>query len=260
MINLSKSLTPFLLLFFGIVSISLSSCKDDDRDPEVDCTAFEWGYEGDEGPSHWAECTVDCGGTVQSPVDLKGEVADAALMSLGTHFEEVPVEVINNGHTVEFEYEAGSTFTVNGEDFDLLQFHFHTESEHTVNGTHYAMEAHLVHKNTTTGALAVIGIFFEEGAENAFLKNFSDNLPASKDDHFSDATTHVNVADLLPADNSYFTYSGSLTTPPCSEIVTWFVMKTPVTASAAQIDAFHTIMHDNNRPVEDINGRVISSF
>ena len=257
--NFFKKNYPVLVIF-ALVTLTFSACKDDDEPTAVDCDNFQWAYEGNEGPANWFECNTDCGGTVQSPIDVTGAQADASLTALSTHFEAVPVELINNGHTVEFEYEAGSKLTLNGADFELLQFHFHTESEHTVNGTHYPMEAHLVHKNNATGALAVIGIFFEEGAENVFLKNFSDNLPAAKDDHVSDSATTVDVTDLLPADNSYFTYSGSLTTPPCSEIVTWLVMKTPVEASADQISKFHTIMHDNNRPIQGLNGRTITEF
>ncbi len=159
---------------------------------------------------------------------------------------------------MQFNYEASSTMDLNGVDYNLLQFHFHTGSEHTINGTQYPMEVHLVHQNDA-GELAVVGIMFEEGNENAFLKNFSDNLPAAKDDNYS-STTKVNAGDLIPSTGGYFTYSGSLTTPPCSEIVTWIVMKNPIQISASQIENFHTIMHDNFRPTQPLNGRVIDDY
>ncbi len=240
----------FFLIIFSLIIFS-EACKSDGK---IDCDDFHWSYEGQEAPNTWQNCYADCGGQAQSPINITGAVADAALADLETHYEDVPIELINNGHTVEFEYEAGSIFKVNGEDFELLQFHFHTGSEHNVNGNQYPMEVHLVHKNAASGELAVIGIFLEEGDENIFLKNFSDNLPINEDDHYSSAI-NVNVTDLLPVGTAYYTYSGSLTTPPCSEIVTWFVMKDPVQASATQINAFHAIMHDNFRPIQTLNGR-----
>ncbi len=224
---------------------------------QVNCEDYHWEYEGETGPDTWATCFADCGGQSQSPIALSGSEPDNIPTALETHYEDVPIELINNGHTVEFEYEAGSTFTLEGEAYNLLQFHFHTGSEHTINGTRYAMEAHLVHQNAMTGQLAVIGVMFEEGAENAFLKNFSDNLPVSEGDHYSSAGL-VNVGNLIPSSGGYYTYSGSLTTPPCSEIVTWIVMKRPVEASAEQLSNFHTIMGDNYRPLQDLNGRTVT--
>jgi len=223
---------------------------------EHSCNDFHFAYDGEEGPDHWATCFADCGGGTQSPIDIAGAVTDMTLPGLEVHYENVPIELINNGHTVEFEYETGSKLVLNGEDYKLLQFHFHSSSEHTVGGTQYPMEAHLVHINEATGALAVIGIFFENGAENTFLKNFSDNLPASSGDHYSPGSL-ANVEELLPADGNYYTYTGSLTTPPCSEIVTWIVMKAPVEASSEQLSNFSGVLHDNFRPVQDLNGRTV---
>ncbi len=245
-----------LLLSIFITSLLLSSCQEDD---EVDCITFEWGYEGDASPDNWESCHTECGGQSQSPINITGAVVDGSLTALETHYEGVPIELINNGHTVEFEYEVGSMLQLNGDDYDLLQFHFHTGSEHTIDNLQYPMEAHLVHQNAATGNLAVIGIFFEEGSENSFLANFSDNLPLAADDHYS-STNMVNVGDLLPANGAYYTYSGSLTTPPCSEIVTWLVLKTPVEASSTQIQNMHDIIHDNYRPVLPLNEREIKEF
>ncbi len=236
----------------------LPACNNDDDDGTIDCNDYHWEYEGDDGPDSWASCFADCGGTSQSPIAIVGDVDPATNTALETHYADAPIELVNNGHTVQFNYEAGSTLSLNGDEFELLQFHFHTGSEHTINGTQYPMEVHLVHQNSA-GNLAVVGVMFETGGENAFLKNFSDNLPAEKDATHSDAAT-VNVGDLIPPKGGYFTYSGSLTTPPCSEIVSWIVMKVPVEASAAQIDNFHTIMHDNYRPVQDLNSRAVTDY
>lgn len=240
-------------------TLALISCNKDEDGDEVDCALFEWGYEGEEASDFWGHCYTDCSGSAQSPVNITGASADASLKALEMHYEAVPIELINNGHTVEFEYESGSTLVLNGATYELIQFHFHTGSEHTVSGKQYAMEAHLVHKNATTGNLAVVGILIEEGTENAFLKHFNGHLPAKKDDHYSNEEK-VDVKDLLPSGKSYYTYSGSLTTPPCSEVVTWFVMKEPVKASKAQIDAFHAIMHENYRPIQSLKGRTIKQF
>ncbi len=242
------------LLFIALaLSLTLGSCKKDD--PKVDCSTFHWGYGGDEGPNFWSECTPDCSGNIQSPINITGATADATLTDLETHYEAVPIEVINNGHTIEFEYEAGSKLTLFGADYELLQFHFHAGSEHTINGTQFPLEIHLVHKKSAT-ELAVIGIMCEVGAENDFLKSFTDNLPAATNDHFSSATT-VNLGDLLPNSTGYYTYGGSLTTPPCSEAVTWLVMSEPIQISADQLAKFTAILHDNFRPVQSLNGRTI---
>jgi len=236
----------------------IASCKKDDLEAE-DCTEYHWEYEGASGPGNWATCFTECKGQSQSPIDIKGAVVDGGLNALDMHYEDVPVALINNGHTVEFEYGDGSTIKFNGEDYDLLQFHFHTGSEHTVDGLQYPMEVHLVHQEAATGNLAVVGIFFKEGSENAFLANFIDSLPAGVDDHYSSAKL-VNVADVLPVAEAYYTYSGSLTTPSCSEVVTWLVLKNPVEASSVQIQKMHEIIHDNNRPIQSLNGREILEF
>jgi carbonic anhydrase len=119
------------------------------------------------------------------------------------------------------------------------------------------MEMHFVHKNDATGKLAVIGVFVEEGAENSILSHLVDHLPATKDAVYDDATSTFAASDLLPSDKSYFTYSGSLTTPPCSEIVTWIVMEHPVEASTAQIHDFEALEHENARPVQPLESRTI---
>jgi len=242
---------PLFLILATCFVLSLC-CKNDDKH----CNVFEWSYEGDEGPDDWSGCYAECSGNSQSPVNIAGANIDASLAALDLHYEDVQIHLDNNGHTIEFEYESGSTLTLHGIIFNLRQFHFHTESEHTISGDHHPMEVHLVHKHDATGQLVVIGIFFEEGNENVFLQYFTDSLPASKDEHFISGEL-VNALDLFPVDESYYTYSGSLTTPPCSENVTWLVMKTPVEASVSQIQKFQDIMHENNRPVQALKGRTI---
>jgi len=254
-----------LVLWSALAATLYVGCSDSSTDSTDDTHAEEcahWSYTGDEGPApdHWKDCTnnADCGGQVQSPVDITGATAEATLSDITFEYDSSKTAIVNNGHTLQWNYDAGSSILFNGTPYDLLQFHFHTPSEHTINGQHYAMEVHFVHKNASTGKLAVVGIFFNEGAENPLLQEFMDHLPASKDATYDNAAKFI-ASDLLPKGNSYYTYPGSLTTPPCSEIVTWLVMQTPIEASKAQIDEMKELMHANNRPLQALNGRHIQS-
>lgn len=240
-------------------SLVLFSCNGTDEKVLPSCDGVHWEYEGEDGPAHWGELCVDytpCGGKVQSPIDLTGAVTDATLPTIPKTYASSATHIVNNGHTIQFNYDAGSSIVVAGETYKLLQFHTHTLSEHTVNGVAAPMEIHFVHKNESTGKLAVIGVFVEEGAANPVLEHFVDHLPATKDATYEAADTYA-AADLFPADASYFTYAGSLTTPPCSEIVTWTVMEHPIEASAEQIHKFEALEHENARPVQPLEGRTI---
>lgn len=255
------SFTKTTLLSFSTACLLLfnTSCKNDDKTlPSCEGVVYE--YDGVDGPDHWSELCVDytpCGGKVQSPVNISGATDDAALTDIAKTYLGTGTHIVNKGHTIQFNYDAGSSIVVDGQTYTLLQFHTHTHSEHTVNGTSYPMEIHFVHKNDATGKLAVIGVFVEEGAENSILSHLVDHLPATKDAVYDDAANTFAAADLLPSDKSYFTYSGSLTTPPCSEIVTWIVMEHPIEASTAQIHDFEALEHENARPVQPLEGRAI---
>jgi carbonic anhydrase len=197
----------------------------------------EFGYSGDIGPGFWGEldsswiaCSTDLR---QTPIDISGAVLDNKLTPLDLVLQDTEIELINNGHTIEQEYEPGSSLRLNGVTYDLLQFHFHTFSEHTIRGVRYPMELHAVFRNSGTGNLAVLGTFFQIGGENQFLAEFDDHLPEKDGDHFS-SEHHINLANGLTETSSYYTYAGSLTTPPCSPIVTWVLLKEPATISAEQ--------------------------
>ncbi|MGA1544704.1 MAG: carbonic anhydrase [Saprospiraceae bacterium] len=238
-------------------ALFFSACQKDEE-MVLDCNAFEWEYEGSGAPVNWTGCFLDCGGQVQSPVNIANSVENGQLSSLIHSYENAAFEFFNNGHTVEFEYEAGSNMIFEGIPYELLQFHFHTGSEHQLNGRQYPMEIHLVHKNVATGNLAVIGVFFEEGNENSFLEKLGTTLPI-ENERISKSEV-LNVKEVLPTDGSYYTYGGSLTTPPCSEIVNWVVMENSVEASPQQIERFHEVLRDNYRPLQAINGRSISHY
>ncbi|TPN87637.1 carbonic anhydrase [Aquimarina algicola] len=221
-------------------------------------------YEGGEGPENWAnlcgEAWMDCSGNSQSPINIVTNkvVEDDYINNININYSTSKVDIYNNGHTVQFNYTSGSSADLNNIEYDLLQFHFHTESEHTINGYRYPMEAHLVHRDPNTGLLAVVGVFFEEGDANKILKKYFNNFPEFEGTHYTDRS-RFHIEDLLPEDLDFYTYPGSLTTPGCSEIVTWYVLKEPITASVSQIRKLKDIMHKNYRPVQELNGRVIRS-
>jgi len=217
-----------------------------------------------ENPNNWSHvCTTnntpnECGSTYrQSPIDIVGAVADATLPILSPIYSSSSTDIVNNGHTIQFNYNgAASDFTFGGETYSLLQFHFHASSEHTFGGTHQALEGHLVHASPS-GSLAVIAVFFELGAANPFLDQFTANLPSHAGDTYVDVNLNYAPEDLFPVNQSYYNYNGSLTTPPCSDIVNWIVMEHTSTASQAQLDAFTTLLHSNYRPVQPLSGRTI---
>ncbi len=216
-----------------------------------------WSYSGDTGPEFWSKLTpkfADCAGKNQSPIDLKDFVeADLDPVRVNYHSEQ---EVINNGHTIKVGYGGGGAIEVDGMSFRLLQFHFHAPSENHIMGKSYPMEAHLVHMNDK-GELAVIAVMFEEGQENSELAKIWRIMPKRVGDKTT-LSAAANADKLLPADRSYYRFSGSLTTPPCTEGVRWLVMKRPLTASSEQIKEFEYVMrHPNNRPIQPRNGRLV---
>ena len=220
--------------------------------------AAHWGYEGDAGPSHWASLNEDyalCGlGQNQSPVNLTGFV-EADLPALDLRYDAPGQEVVNNGHTVQVNTAAGGVLRVDGQEFALKQFHFHAPSENRLNGQSFPMEAHLVHVSED-GHLAVVAVFFNEGQANPALDKVWPAMPEKTGKQ--PLAKGVDVNTLLPVSRDYYRFNGSLTTPPCSEGVRWFVLKQPVEASPAQIEQFRKVMHhDNNRPVQPLNARLI---
>ncbi|MEZ4754619.1 MAG: carbonic anhydrase family protein [Bdellovibrionota bacterium] len=230
----------------------------------VSTTAYADGYSynGDTGPGYWAgldELYTQCGtDTTQSPIDITKAKRDKTLKALSLELLPTEVDLKNNGHTIEQEYAEGSSITVDGVEYELLQFHFHTLSEHTVKGSHQEMEMHAVFKNAESGNLVVVGQFFKLGKENDFLAKLVNFLPQMKDDVITDVS-EINVAEAFKNTKSYYTYSGSLTTPPCSPIVTWIVLKKPATMSADQHKAFRDILGNNFRPIQNLNGRTVKT-
>lgn len=220
----------------------------------------EWGYSGAEGPSHWGELSPDYAlastGRSQSPIDLTG-AAHADLPALEFDYRPVSVNVVFNGHSIQENESGSSSLTVGGKRFSLEQFHFHSPSEHTVDGRHSPMEMHLVHKGAD-GEVAVVGVMIEAGEENAALELLWQNLP-TVENRANRTEMQIDVGAVLPADHDYLHYTGSFTTPPCTEDVRWMMMRQPIQLSKAQIAAFRAIINNNNRPVQPLNGRAIES-
>lgn len=212
-------------------------------------------YSGDTGPGFWGQLSTEwaaCNGQggKQTPIDISRAAPDLALQPLRLDLKKTHVSLINNGHTIEQEYEPGSTLILGADVFDLLQFHFHTMSEHTLAGRRYPLEMHAVFKNARTGQLAVIGQLFDiVASDNAFLAKLVARLPEKKGQSVK-TTTDINLAEGLTSTNGYYTYQGSLTTPPCSETVTWFLLRDVAQLSAGQWQSLQRVMGNNFRPLQ----------
>jgi carbonic anhydrase len=218
-----------------------------------------WSYDGVEGPVHWGHLSSDyalcSAGRMQSPVDL-GFSNVAADLAVTADYRRGPLTVLNNGHTVQVNFPAGSSMISSGRRFDLVQVHFHTPSENMLNGKRYPMEAHFVHRDAG-GQLAVLGIFFEEGPTNAELAKIVIAAPNQPGGPKQIEGFDFEPRFLLPADLRVFRLMGSLTTPPCTEGVNWHVARETMTASGNQLAAMARLMGDNARPIQPLNGRLL---
>ncbi|MCV9387115.1 carbonic anhydrase [Reichenbachiella ulvae] len=220
----------------------------------------DWAYSGQYGPDHWAELDPeyrDCNGDLQSPIDLVHAVCQAKKVDIQFHYHPFFVDLINNGHTLIEKVVEPKALELDGETYTLLQFHFHTPSEHHVDHKKYPMEIHFVHQNQA-GDYAVIAVLVEYGIRaNPFLAHFMKSLPT----HVHEERRSHEKADpmeALPRNNhKFFYYKGSLTTPPCSQNVSWVVMEKPVQATEIQIAQIHNILYDDNRPIQDSHNRVV---
>ncbi|MFH7244512.1 MAG: carbonic anhydrase [Spirulina sp.] len=227
-------------------------------------TGHHWGYVGEAGPDHWGELSPEfqvCGlGREQSPIDLNYPIS-ADLSPLTLAYQPVPLKLLNNGHTIQVNIagdsdNGGNTLDLDGKPYTLKQFHFHHPSEHTVAGAAFPMEIHFVHTHED-GSIAVLGVFIKEGAENPVLRPIWEAMPSHESEVLTVRNATINPSDLLPSEGDTFRYFGSLTTPPCSEIVSWLVFQRPIEASRAQIERFSLIFAHNARPVQPQNRRIL---
>jgi carbonic anhydrase len=219
---------------------------------------LHWSYDGPGGPESWgrlkpefAKCST---GQRQSPIDIKDGI-QVNLDPIRFDYKPTAFRVIDNGHTVQVNLAPGNAIEVNGKRFELLQFHFHRPSEERIDGRQFDMVAHLVHKDAE-GKLAVVAVLLERGSAHPLVQSVWNNLPLEKGEEQA-ASAPMDLNNLLPAERQYYTYMGSLTTPPCSEGVLWMVMKKPVNIAPEQIGIFARMYPMNARPVQSAAGRMI---
>ncbi len=218
-------------------------------------TTDSWGYTSEKGPGTWASLSDDyalCGeGKQQSPIDIASSTVskEEGTDTLKFNYADTDFEIEDTGHSIEFlDSDQSNSITFNGVEYKLQQIHFHNESENTIDGIHYPLEAHFVHTDVD-GQNLVLSVMFDIGEENQVLADSFDNVGGE---------TTFNPVDLLPQTTSYYTFTGSLTTPPCSEDVTWIVFDQVLTLSGEQLAAFVNNYSNNYRPVQDLNSRTIT--
>ncbi len=245
----------------AIVTLALAACTPSpapssppvsEAGPEPANESHDWGYMGAGAPTNWASLSpefAECAtGQFQSPIDLR-PIAMADVDTLSFAYKPDTLHLLDNGHTIQANHRAPSTMKVGDHSFRLLQYHLHSPSEHTESGERHALEIHLVHQDEH-GNYAVVAVFVDEGPEIHDVALWK-HLPEIADHEVHDYEGElVDPTDLLPPSRRHYQYHGSLTTPPCTETVTWNVLAEPVTMSAEHIAAFHRLYSANARPVQ----------
>ncbi|WP_394239708.1 carbonic anhydrase [Vibrio astriarenae] len=216
--------------------------------------AAEWDYSVDRGPEHWGEHSSLCSeGKNQSPIDINSSVM-ADVDELKIDYQGQVTGLTNNGHTLEGSLNGTNTLFVDGRQFELKQFHFHTPSENLLKSRQFPLEAHFVHANSQ-GNLAVVAVMFEQGNDSHELERLVEKVPMKVETVKLEQA--FDVQGLLPSLDEYYRFNGSLTTPPCSEGVRWIVLKETKRLSEQQVITLNTAMGNNNRPVQPQNARLV---
>jgi carbonic anhydrase len=232
-----------------LILIAPSHAADDD---------VHWTYEGGSGPEHWGELSPDfiqCEvGLNQSPIDIIDTI-EAELPPIVLDYTSNTIELINNGHTAQVNVEPGNFLRVEGEEFELLQFHVHVPSEHRVNGELSMLEVHYVHRNAK-GQLAVIAALHKEGEDDSKLAPYIDVIPSEVGASVP-LVVSLSEFSIVTWDKDYYRYNGSLTTPPCSEGVRWYVLKVQRPISRERRDIFNRLIGDDARGPQQINARLV---
>lgn len=243
-----SSVIVVLLMVFALLRALPTRAEDKD-----------WGYVGEEGPDNWyrldPEYRVCREGKNQAPINIVPAV-DVDLPPLELSYIVGGTEIVNNGHSLQIDFPAGNTLRASGLEFALQQVHFHAPSENHLNGTAYPFEAHFVHQDAA-GNLAVPAVFYVEGTGNAAFAELWKHIPAQEDEKQA-LPGGFAPQSILPDGRDYIYFNGSLTTPPCTEGVRWYVLKDVETISREQVETFVRVMHHpNNRPLQAVNARVI---
>lgn len=220
-----------------------------------------WSYEGDTGPQAWGrmkpEFNLCAIGKRQSPIHIdERDTLQGPAEPLQFNYQPSDGTVVNNGHTIQVDVQGDNTLTVRGSVYKLLQFHFHTPSEERINSRGFAMVAHLVHRNAE-GQLAVVALLMDPGSANSLINKVWTYMPLDSGDRVRMPQNLLDLNELLPKDQRYYQFIGSLTTPPCTEGVLWMVLKQPTPLSREQIRLFQQLFPNNARPVQPVNGRAV---
>ena len=265
-------------IVFVLIMFAILSCKDKTENKTYDPAINEethgtvdqqdtthWTYEGETGPKHWAEIEKqsDCDGNSQSPINIIDVyvVDDTSLQPIDIHYSNnIKIhDVTNNGHTIQYNFDKGDYIMLNDEKHELKQIHFHEASEHTINGIRYPLEMHMVHVSQQN-KIAVLAVMAQEGESSepfTFLENY---LPV-KNGETKQINANFDLNLNLPQNKEYYTYNGSLTTPPCTQGVRWYIFKTPITISLDQVKQLQSLMPVNNyRDEQPINKRIVKRY
>lgn len=222
----------------------------------------QWSYVGERGPAEWGTLAIEnkmCSmGKQQSPIDITQDniKENSELPVLNFSYKIVPLKMQNNGHTIQSNLPKGSLVTIGEVDYELLHFHVHTPSEHAINGKRSELEVHFVHKSRE-GRIVIIAVLFAKGKNNLALKTFFNKMPMQVGRELVLSDFMLNPNDFLPKNKNYYTYAGSFSTPLCSEVVTWYILKENSTVSYAQIRKFRKLFPLNARPLQSTVGRIV---
>ena len=249
-------LFAFLLIF--------SSCKFSNQSSNHEESSHKkhWSYEGETAPEYWAEIeeNSDCGGANQSPINIieinAQPVPSVKNLEIMYSPKTILKQVNNNGHSIQFDFNQGDSIQYMESTYHLKQIHFHEPAEHFINGIKYPIEIHLVHQNSE-GNITVLGILGAEGNESQLFEFFESFLPL-KNGETKSIESELDLTTLFPKNKSYFSYQGSLTTPPCTENVNWIVFKDPIILSLEEVLKLKNNMPINNyRNEQPLNGRTV---
>lgn len=219
----------------------------------------DWTYQGENGPENWGDLTPEfasCKGKRQSPVDLRA-AKRLRYSPLSFRYRSSPLSVHNDGRSVRVDVPPGSSLIAGGSEYQLTGFHFHAPGEHLINGVRADMELQLEHRDRQ-GRVAVVSVPITTGRRmNTTLTRIWDHIPGGRGQRFYGRQTGINPRFLLPNDHSYYSYVGSLTEPPCTEGVEWFVLAKPLEVDGSYVQRFLRAVGPNARPVQPLNGRPV---
>ncbi len=248
------------VLVLAVLSLSLvlAACGGEEVVEEVQETV-EWGYSGAGAPENWASISEEnarCAeGTQQSPIDITGyEKGDSPPISFS--YRKEAESVSNVGTSVYAKYPTGNRLGFGERTYQLETVTPHTPSEHHIDGRSYPLELQLLHSQVF-GDVAVVSLLFDIGEANPVVQEIIDNAPSSVST--SEVTGVLNARGYMTRDIGYYSYKGSMTTPPCSEPVDWFIMLEVGTVSQEQVDALKALTGENNRPIQPAGGREIAT-